>query len=57
MLRTSRLDIPGLLYHVIVRGIERRPIFRDDRDRTFFVDRFAACAQRSRENLNGNSFL
>jgi REP element-mobilizing transposase RayT len=57
MPRTSRLDIPGLLYHVIVRGIERRPIFRDDRDRTFFVDRFAACAQRSRENLNGNSFL
>jgi REP element-mobilizing transposase RayT len=42
MPRTARLDIHGLLYHVIVRGIERRPIFHDDRDRTFFVERFAA---------------
>lgn len=27
MLRSRRLDIPGLLQHVIVRGIERRDIF------------------------------
>jgi hypothetical protein len=30
MPRTARLDIPGLLHHVIVRGMERTPIFRDD---------------------------
>jgi putative transposase len=42
MPRTARLDIPGLLYHVIVRGIERRPIFVDDRDRRFFLERFSA---------------
>ena len=39
MPRLARLDITGLLQHVIVRGIERRDIFNDDHDRQFFVDR------------------
>ena len=34
------LDIPGLLQHVIVRGIELSDIFLDDDDRERFVDRF-----------------
>lgn len=33
MPRTARIDHPGLLQHVIARGVERRPIFRDDQDR------------------------
>lgn len=41
MPRQPRLDIPGLLQHVIVRGIERRPIFRDDGDRRDFIKRFS----------------
>jgi len=40
MPRQPRLDIPGLLQHVIVRGIERSEIFFDDDDRRRFVDRF-----------------
>jgi hypothetical protein len=28
MLRKARIDAPGALHHVIVRGIERRKIFR-----------------------------
>lgn len=40
MPRTTRLDMAGLLQHVIVRGIERRDIFMDDVDRTLFVERF-----------------
>jgi hypothetical protein len=32
MLRKPRLDAPGLLQHVMARGIERRKIFRDDKD-------------------------
>jgi putative transposase len=40
MPRQPRLDIPGLLQHVIVRGIERTAIFLDDNDRRRFVDRF-----------------
>ena len=45
MPRGPRLDAPGLLHHVMVRGSERRPIFRDDRDRREFVTRLAAQAQ------------
>lgn len=40
MPRLARLDIAGLLQHVIVRGIERRDIFNDDNDRQLFFDRF-----------------
>jgi putative transposase len=40
MLRQPRIDIPGLLQHVIVRGIERTEIFCDDEDRHNFVARF-----------------
>ena len=42
MLRLARLDIAGLLQHVIVRGIERRDIFNDDHDRQLFVARLVA---------------
>jgi putative transposase len=40
MLRQARLDIPGLVYHVMARGIETKEIFRDDRDREQFLARF-----------------
>jgi len=39
MPRSARLDLPGLLQHVMVRGIERRDIFVDDDDRRAFVGR------------------
>ncbi|SHK57273.1 Transposase IS200 like [Desulfatibacillum alkenivorans DSM 16219] len=42
MPRQSRLDAPGLLHHVMVRGIERKPIFSDDQDRDALVDRLAS---------------
>jgi REP element-mobilizing transposase RayT len=41
MPRTARIDIPDILQHVIVRGIERRDIFLDDDDRRLFVERFS----------------
>lgn len=39
MPRSSRIDSPGALHHIIFRGIDRRKIFRDDEDRDNFVDR------------------
>ena len=39
MPRQSRIDAPGALHHVLIRGIERRKIFRDDADRENFVER------------------
>jgi REP element-mobilizing transposase RayT len=44
MPRQARLDAPDTLHHVMVRGIERTALFRDDRDRTDFVTRVAALA-------------
>jgi len=40
MPRNVRLDLPGLLQHVMVRGIEQRDIFIDDEDRRLFLERF-----------------
>ena len=39
MPRKARIDAPGALQHIIVRGIERRKIFKDDIDRYDFLDR------------------
>jgi putative transposase len=39
MPRKARIDAPGALHHIIVRGIERRKIFYDDRDRDNFLER------------------
>jgi putative transposase len=45
MPRQARLDAPDTLHHVMVRGIERRLIFKDDADREDFVARVAALAK------------
>ena len=42
MPRQSRIDAPGALHHVIVRGIERGKIFRSDFDRDNFLKRLSA---------------
>jgi len=39
MPRKARIDAPGALHHIMVRGIERRNIFDDDIDRINFLDR------------------
>jgi putative transposase len=45
MPRQPRLDAPGVLHHVMVRGIERTSLFRDDTDRADFLARLAAQAE------------
>ena len=44
MPRGARLDVPGTLHHVIVRGIERRRIVNDVADRKNFVRRLGQLA-------------
>ncbi|MCD6585690.1 MAG: transposase [Desulfobacteraceae bacterium] len=39
MPRKARIDAPGAVHHIIVRGIERHKIFRDDHDRDNFLKR------------------
>ena len=44
MPRSARLDAPGVLHHVMGRGIERKKIFWNNDDRKDFLDRLAALA-------------
>jgi putative transposase len=39
MPRQARLDVPGALHHIIVRGINKTDIFKDDQDRGLFLER------------------
>lgn len=44
MPRQARLDAPGILQHVIVKGLEGKEIFADDRDRRDFITRMGDLA-------------
>ncbi len=46
MARPPRLEFPGAVYHVVVRGNERRTIFRDDEDRGRYLGRLAHYRKR-----------
>ena len=39
MPRQPRLDSPGLVHHVMARGIEGQNIFRSESDKDTFLDR------------------
>jgi putative transposase len=47
MPRKSRIDAPGALHHVIIRGIERSRIFKDAQDYNDFVSRVAALVSET----------
>jgi putative transposase len=47
MPRQARLDAPGTLHHVIVRGIEKRRIVDDRADRESFVSRMGQIASEA----------
>lgn len=39
MPRKARIDAPGAFHHIIIRGIDRQDIFKDNSDRENFVER------------------
>ncbi|MDT9547239.1 MAG: transposase [Chlorobium phaeovibrioides] len=47
MPRGPRLDAPGTLHHVMIRGIDRGNIFLDDTDRAEFLARMGRLAKAS----------
>ncbi|MCX5791914.1 MAG: transposase [Elusimicrobia bacterium] len=47
MPRQARIDIPGQLYHVMSRGIERGTIFLEETDYVDFVERFSIWLEKS----------
>ncbi len=46
MTRPPRIEFPGALYHVIVRGNERKAVFHDDADRELYLGRLAHYRER-----------
>jgi REP element-mobilizing transposase RayT len=57
MPRLARLDAPGILYHVIGRGIERKAIFFCDEDCDDFVARLAAQLEQGALDINAWALL
>jgi REP element-mobilizing transposase RayT len=57
MPRTARLDAPGVFHHVMIRGIERRKIFRNNKDREDFLERLARLLPETRTVCYGWAFL
>lgn len=53
----GRLDAPGTLHHVIVRGIERRRIVDDEKDRQNFVKRPGDLAGETETKVYVWSFI
>lgn len=51
MPRQARLDAPGTLHHVMVRGIEKKPIVMDHVDRKAFIDRMGRLALESKSAI------
>lgn len=47
MVRPVRIEFPGALYHVICRGNNRQSVFRDDQDRTRYLEKlFRYCEEK-----------
>ena len=57
MPRLARLDAPELIHHVIIRGIERRKIFRDNKDRDDMIDRLSDLLPATRTECYAWAFL
>lgn len=57
MPRTARLDAPGVLHHIMIRGIERRKIFRDDNDRDDFLSRLERLIPAARTSCFAWAFM
>jgi REP element-mobilizing transposase RayT len=57
MPRGPRLDYPGALHRLIVRGIERGAIFRTDHDRQVFLERLAALVLDSQAGLYAGALM
>ena len=51
MPRQARLDSPGTLHHIMIRGIEGRDLFNEDRDRKEFIDRLSKIIQKTNDKI------
>jgi len=47
MPRKARVDAAGALDHIIIRGIERKAVFKDSADRQNFIERLGVIVRQS----------
>lgn len=47
MPRQARIDAPSALHHIIIRGIERKRVFEDDKDREDFLERLSGLVEET----------
>jgi len=57
MPRTARIDAPGVLHHVMIRRIEHRKIFRNDKDREDFIERLEVLCPETQTSCYGWAFM
>jgi hypothetical protein len=57
MPRQARLDAPRTLHQVMIRGIEGKAIFRDNRDRKDFVTRLEELTKETGTRILAWSLL
>lgn len=57
MPRLARLDAPGVVHHVIIRGIEKRKIFLDNKDRDNLFDRLSHLVPETNTSCYAWAFL
>lgn len=57
MPRLPRLDIPGLIYHVMFRGIERKEIFKNEPDYEELLSRLSSLAGAENIKVYGFSLM
>lgn len=47
MPRHKRIDVPGAVHHIIIRGLNRQDIFLDDKDRADFLGRLETALSQT----------
>ena len=57
MPRQSRIDAPGALHHIMIRGIERKHIFKDNKDRDNFIERLGNIINETSTSCYGWALL
>ncbi|MBW2206665.1 MAG: transposase [Deltaproteobacteria bacterium] len=57
MPRQARLDAPGVLHHIMIRGIEGRKIFRINEDRNDFIERLERLLPKTQTACYAWAFL
>ena len=51
MPRQPRLDVPGALHHIMVRGINKSLIFQDNRDRMAFLEQLGKTMESGKSRI------